>query len=69
MKHYELTNETTIAENGETLHRIRATRDIPSHNVTAGDLGGWLGDNAILNNNAWVCDEAQVYGNATATPE
>ena len=63
MKKYELTEETTNIF-GKTLHRIRATRDFS--NVHAGDLGGFIEDERNLSHdeNAWVGDEALVYGNA-----
>ena len=40
-KHFELTNDTIIRY-GRTLYRIRATRDLPDHDVKAGDLGGYV---------------------------
>lgn len=41
MKKYEFTDEVKNID-GKTLHRIRAVRDIPEHDIKAGDLGGWL---------------------------
>ena len=63
MKKYELTEETTNIF-GKTLHRIRATRDFS--NVHAGDLGGFIEDERNLSHdeNAWVGNEALVYGDA-----
>ena len=77
MKKYELTNETK--EFGtRTLYLIRALRDIPKHEVVAGDLGGWVesesnlsqvgdswvSDDAYVSGNAWVYGNAHVYGDA-----
>lgn len=59
---YRTTTEEMTAPNGETLCRIEATQDIPSQNVKAGDLGGWLGKEAELRDEAWIADEAMVYG-------
>lgn len=49
-----------------TVHRIKATRDIPEHNVIAGQLGGWIESehNLTQGNNAWVADEGKVFDNA-----
>ena len=62
--HYEFTGETTVNRVGLTLHRIRATRDLPHFGVKAGDVGGWIEHTGNLQGNAWVADEAQVFGNA-----
>lgn len=65
MKKYELTNETK--EFGtRTLYRIRALRDIPKHEVVAGDLGGWVESESNLSQDgdSWVSDDAYVSGNA-----
>lgn len=56
-KHYELTGETKIAPNGETMHRIRATKDMPHHWVRAGDVGGWIGEEIAFLDGAWIADE------------
>lgn len=63
LKYYELTDET-INHNGVTLHRIRATHDIPLLNVAAGDLGGFVESTDNLRGAAWVADNAKVYGTA-----
>lgn len=62
-KKYELTSETKEAH-GATLYRIRAVRNFGT--VKAGDLGGWIEKEANLSksDNAWVCDNAEVYGDA-----
>lgn len=64
MKHFELTEETMTTEQGVTLHRIRALKDLPLHGVKAGYLGGWIEKESNLEGEAWVGDEAWVYGNA-----
>lgn len=68
-RHYEFTGET-IAVYNKILHRIRATKDLPEHEVEKGELGGWiekyenLADNAWVSENAAVFDNAMVFGNA-----
>ena len=65
-KKYELTNETKTLAGGTVLHRIRALRDIPRFGVKAGELGGFVeGENNLSQDgDAWVFDNAEVYGNA-----
>ena len=60
-KHFELTDET-IEVAGNTLHRIRCTRDCKW--AKTGDLGGFIEKEDNLSGNAWVYDNAQVAGNA-----
>lgn len=78
-KHFELTDET-IEVAGNTLHRIRCTRDCKW--AKTGDLGGfiekednlsgdawvagnaWVSGTARVSGTAWVYDNAQVSGNA-----
>jgi len=73
---YEFTDEhITVVINGEThtLYRIRATKDIidESGNVIAkkGDLGGFIEkeENLDYHSNAWVSDNAMVFGDAKVT--
>ena len=66
MKKYELTKETKTLADGTVLHRIRALRDIPMYGVKYGDLGGFVeGENNLSQCcNAWVSDDAKVFGNA-----
>ena len=75
MKKYEFTGET-IKSCGKILHRIRAVRNF--NGVKKGQLGGyverednlshdgeaWVGENARVYGNAVVFDNARVYGNA-----
>ena len=64
-KKYELTDETK-GIGRITLHRIRALMDISRYGVRAGDIGGWIEaeSNLSQNDDAWVGDDARVYGNA-----
>ena len=64
-KKYKLTDNTKIVC-GVTLHQIQALRDIPTHGVKTGDMGGWIEkeDNLEHDGNAWVYGNASVYGNA-----
>jgi len=63
---YELTDETIKTPDGETLHRIKALRDIPFKGVKKDDLGGWIESYTNLDQegDCWVEDDAKVYGNA-----
>lgn len=60
-KHFELTDET-IEVAGNTLHRIRCTRDCKW--AKTGDLGGFIEKEYNLSGDAWVAGNAQVAGNA-----
>ena len=60
-KHFELTDET-IEVAGNTMHRIRCTRDCKW--AKTGDLGGFIEKEDNLSGNAWVSDNARVYGDA-----
>ena len=71
----EFKNGNVTYVEAHTLYRIKALRDIPSKNVKAGDLGGyienesnlsqdgdcWIGDEAVVFNGAIVKDDAHVY--------
>ena len=74
-KKYELTDET-IDIGCRILYRIRALRSFS--NIKAGELGGyvesknnldhagncWVGGNARVYENAWLCDNCLVFENA-----
>jgi phage related protein len=62
-RHYEFTGET-IAVYNKILHRIRATKDLPEHEVEKGELGGWIEKYENLADNAWVSENAKVFDNA-----
>lgn len=55
-----------VLSDGTVLRRIFALRDIPLHNVKAGDFGGYIGDEKILKqtDSAWVGGNAKVYGHS-----
>ena len=65
---YEFTGEVKNI-GGKILHRIRAVREIPEHNVKAGDLGGWIEAERNLSQKgaAWVADSALVMDSARVT--
>lgn len=56
-----------VTVNGKTveqkMYRIKALRDIPSHNVKAGDLGGWVNRRNILSHegDCWIGGDAKVF--------
>lgn len=67
MKKFEFTGETktiSLFFRTATLHRIRAVAEFGL--VKIGDLGGWIEkeENLSHEGNAWVCDNANVWGNA-----
>lgn len=70
-RHYELTDERRRASDISPfltstayVHRIRATQDLPYHNVKKGDLGGWVQSYKNLKDEAWVADNAIVMDDA-----
>ena len=63
MRHFKLSDES-IEHNGHKLFRIIATIDIPSANVAAGDIGGYVEHENNLHDFAWVADDAKVYEHA-----
>ena len=71
-KKYEFTGETRELTPTTILHRIRAVIDMPSIDVRAGDIGGWIESDSNLSHdydawvggNAWVVGDARVSGNA-----
>lgn len=65
---FELTDDSRTVDrmfSQEGVYRIQATEDIPSQNVKAGDLGGFVGRNVVLNDDAWVADNATVASQVT----
>ena len=68
-KKYKLTQEI-IDVDGRTLYRIEALKDF--NDVKKGDKGGYVEDeenlsqrcNCWIYDNAMVCDDARVYGDA-----
>lgn len=65
-KKYEFTGETRELSSTTILHRIRAVIDIPSADVNAGDIGGWIESDSNLSHSgdAWVSGDARVSGDA-----
>lgn len=71
MKKYGYTGETfellhSFTNQGVTLHRIFAKKDIPFHGVQAGDCGGFIEDDKNLSQfgDAWITDDAKAYDNS-----
>ena len=62
-RNYKLTEEC-VELYGRKLYRIQALVDIPQHDVEAGDLGGYVEFYDNLCENAWIRDDAKVFGNA-----
>jgi carbonic anhydrase/acetyltransferase-like protein (isoleucine patch superfamily) len=62
MLKYKLTNN----KNAQGFYQIQALRDIPKFYVKAGDRGGFIEQESNLSHNgdAWVFDNAVVYGDA-----
>lgn len=54
-------------EEGRRLYRVKALRDIPKHNVKAGDYGGWVENPNNLSqwDGCWIKSTALVYGEET----
>lgn len=64
MKKYEFTGEIVKEHEKCTLRRIRAVKNFGA--IKAGTLGGWIEneDNLTHDGDAWVYDNAKVWGNA-----
>lgn len=45
------------------MYRLKALRDIPAHNIKAGDLGGWVNRRNILSHegDCWIGNEAKFF--------
>ena len=61
-RYFKLTEETKVNKAGVTLHRIVATRD--SRHAKAGQLGGFIEKEENLGGEAWVDNNAEVWGEA-----
>ncbi len=61
-KHFKLTEETKVNEAGVTLYRIEATRD--TRHAKAGEKGGFVEREDNLGGEAWVDNNAEVWGEA-----
>lgn len=64
MNKYKILKDQYVEVFGEKLYRIQALKDFAE--VKAGDTGGFVAKESNLSQygNAWVSDDAQVYGNA-----
>lgn len=62
MKHFKLRKDLSREFLGRILYRIEATTD--SKYAKKGDLGGYVESESNLSDNAWVYDNAQVFGDA-----
>lgn len=62
MTHFELTEKTRQIK-GTTLYRIRLTEDHPRWGA-AGTLGGWVEYKENLQGDAWIGENACVFGSA-----
>lgn len=64
MKKYKILEGQYVEVCGKKLYRIQALKDFKW--VKSGDIGGYLEKESNLSQygNAWVCDDALVYGNA-----
>lgn len=75
MKKYELVEDMFLELNyswyNETLHRIRALRDIPGTSVKAGDIGGWVlsEENLSQEGKCWIYGNAMVLCNAIVSDD
>lgn len=63
---YCLRDDLSITYDGVKLFRVQATRDIPRFGVEAGDLGGYIESHRHLYGDAWVSEQAKVFGPAAA---
>jgi carbonic anhydrase/acetyltransferase-like protein (isoleucine patch superfamily) len=66
-RNYKFTNETKtiihpIIGEEVVLHQIQATEDMSQHNIKKGDIGGWIQSYDNLKGDAWVGDDAKVFG-------
>ena len=61
-RYFKLTEETKVNEAGVTLHRIEATRD--TRHAKAGEKGGFVEREDNLGGEAWVDNNAEVWGEA-----
>lgn len=77
-KYELLEDDTIVAENGATMYRIRAKKTLVDLYASYGDiivrkgeLGGYIQSEANLDTTrtAWVCPNAQVFGNAVVADD
>lgn len=51
----------TREEDGLTFKRIKAIEDIPSLNVKAGTMGGWVTEGSTIEEGSWVANNAVLH--------
>lgn len=61
-KHFELTSNIVVTNEGEMLHQIRATKDLvfPHETISKGELGGYVTSLKSLDNDAWIGKETHL---------
>ncbi|AKK05775.1 hypothetical protein CMUST_07225 [Corynebacterium mustelae] len=70
---FELTDIAKTLDDGTTVYRICAVRDIDVWCVSAGDLGGWVPNTHTpegiprIGPDSWLADDAMILGNAYIT--
>ncbi|MDO5099273.1 MAG: hypothetical protein Q4D85_11060 [Corynebacterium sp.] len=70
---FELTDIAKTLDDGTTVYRIRAVRDIEQWCVSAGDLGGWVPSTHTpegtprIGPDSWLADDAMILGSAYIT--
>lgn len=73
MKKYVVTKEMKVMSCGTWVYRIQAFRDIPEHNVRAGQFGGFIEKEENLPHDeddaSWVAGEAVVMNDSTLSGE
>src|SRR6218665_2062300 len=66
---YELSDQSKVNENGETLYRIRAVQNVSSEDHGSAFLGGWVSSARISSGAESIADDAWAHGNAQITGE
>ena len=63
-KYFKIRKDLSLKIGDITIFRIEATRDLDTHDVKKGDIGGYIEKEENLSENAWVSGSAMVYGDA-----
>ena len=66
-KNWKIRTDLSIEVYGHTLFRIECTQDFKE--IKDGTLGGYIEKEENLDGDAWVSDDAQVYGNARVSDD
>lgn len=64
MKNFKLRKDLSIDHMKHKLYRIECIKAIKSKGIKVGDLGGYVESRKNLQDNAWIYDDAKVFGNA-----